>query len=158
MKEKCSLCGKSGVELNYFGEDYEPGQVKIGYKKVCRECFLNLQKEGVKTMGELANFAKRNSQFITLSDGESIEAAYKGFKQGINTLDPTKEVIIYQFETEFGTKAFKSGSCALARLFDNVAKDTEIRLTRSGEGNQTKYKLEIKEGDDWKVATKAEDE
>lgn len=149
-KDRCASCGKTGVELNRI--------VGLGNKVVCLECCKSQQEGGCKTMSELANFAKRNSQYISLADGESFEGEYRGFKVGVNTLDPSKEVVIYQFETEYGVKSFKSGSCALARLFDNVAKDSHIKITRTGEGNQTKYKLEMKTEKGWHIVEKAEEE
>src|SRR3990167_9695355 len=73
MKEKprCYICHKSGIELNIYEGSED--------KKICLECFKLKQEGGAnKTMGELSNFAKRNSQFISLADEESIECVYKG--------------------------------------------------------------------------------
>ena len=90
-------------------------------------------------MSELSDYAKRNSQFVKLEDGESLEAIYRGFKVGANPFDPEKEVVSYRLETEYGTKTLRSAATALARLFDKVQEGSEVKITRSGTGNQTKY-------------------
>ena len=149
-KERCCICHKSGVELNTCEGSED--------KKICLACFKLKQEGGVETMGELSSFAKRNSQFISLTDGESIEATYKSFKIGANTYQPDKEVVMYQFETEYGLKTLRSGACGLARLFDNIQKGSKIRLTRHGMGNQTSYNVEIEQNDEWVVVGKEKEE
>lgn len=90
-------------------------------------------------MSELSDYAKRNSQFVKLEDGESLEAVYRGFKVGANPFDPDKEVVSYKLETEYGVKTLRSAATALARLLDKVKEGSEIRITRSGKSTQTKY-------------------
>jgi len=109
-------------------------------------------------MGDLSDFAKRNSQFISLADGESVEVVFKGFKIGANTYQPDKEVVMYQFETEYGLKTLRSGACGLARLFDNIQKGSKVRLTRHGLGNQTSYKVEIEQDGEWVIVGKEKEE
>ena len=90
-------------------------------------------------MGELSNYAKRNSQFVKLEDGNSIEATYLGFKVGASSFDPDKETVSYKLEAEYGVKILQSGAIGLARLFDKVEEGAQVKITRTGKGNQTKY-------------------
>ena len=145
-KDRCYICHKLGIELNTT--TYSDG------KKICRECFLNLQGKGVNTMSELQEYIKRNSRTIFLKDGEKLETVYQGFKIGANRFDPEKESIYYNFETEYGIKQFQSGSIGLAKIFDSIEKGEKIRLTRHGEGNKTKYTIERVNADgSWEPAT-----
>ena len=93
-------------------------------------------------MGHLGDFAKRNSQFISLGDGESIEAVFQSAVVSPNPFDVEKEVVNYKLETEYGLKTLRSGACGLARIFDNIQPETKVRLTREGLGNKTSYKVE----------------
>ena len=109
-------------------------------------------------MGKLGDFAKRNSQYISLDSGESVEAVYKDSIVTPNPFDAEKEVVNYKFETEYGIKTLRSGACALARLFDNIQPGTKIKLTREGLGNKTSYKVEEFVDGKWVMAGKEEDE
>ena len=96
---------------------------------------------------ELQDFRKRSSKFVILKDGESIEGKYQVFKIGTSPFDPEKEIVNYQINTEYGVKTFQSGSGKVADLFDRIEKDADIRITREGEKNDTKYILEQKTAD-----------
>ena len=110
-------------------------------------------------MGGLSDYVKRNSPSITLKDGESVEAIYRGHKIVPNRFNPDKETVAYNLETEFGVKKFSSSAFSLANLFDTIAEGTKIRLTRHGVGNDTKYDLEQDDGGLWKsVELTAEEE
>ena len=148
LPKKCEVCGKSGCELNSYGE----------FKQVCFACFCNLDREGVKKMTELGDFAKRNSQFITLADGESVEAVYKDYVIAPNSFDPEKETVNYKLETEYGTKTFRSGACGLARLFEKIKKGSKVKITRNGTGNKTSYQIEHEVDGGWATVGKEEEE
>lgn len=144
--KRCEECGSTNIELSKYHK-----------KNVCFNCFIKLEKGGTK-MAELGNFAKRNSMFISLDDGESIEAVYKGFKIAVNPYDDTKEIVNYKLETEFGIKTFRSGACALARLFEKIQPDTKIKVTRHGTGNKTSYDIEHQVDGKWTAVGKGEEE
>ncbi len=109
-------------------------------------------------MGNLSDFAKRNSQYVSLVDEESIEATFKSAVVSPNPFDAEKEVVNYRFETEFGIKTLRSGATALARTFDNIQPDTKVKLTREGVGNKTSYKVEIEANGEWVAAVKESEE
>lgn len=93
-------------------------------------------------MGKLTDFAKRNSPFIKLNDGESIEAVYKGFKESSYM---GKETVVYLLDN----KMLTSSSGKLALLMDNVTKETKVKITKHGTGMNTTYSVEVegKDGD-----------
>src|SRR3990167_2963647 len=93
-------------------------------------------------MGKLSDWAKENSQFIKLADKESIELVYKGFKIVPNKFDTDKESIRYIFLVEEKEKFWEKGAGYIAEYFDNVKEGEVVKITRKGEGNQTKYELE----------------
>ena len=107
---------------------------------------------------DLQDYVKRNSKTFSLKDGEFAEVTYRGYKIGANKFDPEKESVYYQFETEYGVKTFQSGALSLANLFDTIEKDTEIRITREGEGNKTKYFVEKKIDGQFVAADTVEEE
>ena len=109
-------------------------------------------------MGKLNDFAKRNSQYISLEDQESVEAVFKNAVITPNPYDAEKEVVNYRFETEYGIKTLRSGATALARIFDNIQPDTKVKLTREGVGNKTSYKVEIETNGEWIAAGKESEE
>ena len=140
MGNSCQVCGKGG-ELC--------GVSKTDFTRVCFECYKTISEGGVTNMGELQDYIKRNSKTVMLKDGETIEVVYRGFKIGANRFDPEKESVYYSLETEFGVKSFQSGALGLANIFDNISEGSKIRLTRHGEGNKTKYKVEVFENGEW---------
>ena len=98
-------------------------------------------------MGELGDWAKKNSKALILDDGESVEATYLGFKIGVNPFDDEKEIAFYKLEVvqdgETLTKTFKSASARAARFFDGLEKGTRVRITRHGLQNETKYEFAV---------------
>ena len=93
-------------------------------------------------MGKLSDWAKENSQFIKLANGESIELVYKGFKIVPNKFDTDKETIRYIFLVNGKEKFWENGTRYAAEYFDNVKEGEVVKITRKGEGNKTKYELE----------------
>jgi len=151
-KTRCCVCHKSCVELNKISEFNDD-------KLYCLECFKSKQEGGVAEMtSELADFRKRNSQFVALADGESIEATYEGFKIGPNPFDDSKEVVNYKLNTAYGLKTFRSGACGLTTLFEKIEPKTKIRITRHGVGSKTSYKIEEELGEEWVVVGKEQED
>jgi len=100
-------------------------------------------------MSELQDYIKRNSKTISLKDGESVEVIYKGYKIGANKYDPEKETVYYTLGTKYGDKIFQSGALSLANIFDSIKKGAKIKLTRTGEGNKTKYSIKEYINNEW---------
>ena len=89
------------------------------------------------------DFIFENSLFLSLQDGESFEGIYKGYEIVPSTFDPEKEVLSYNFEVNGTEKPFKSGSLKLAQQLKDIASGTNVRISRSGEGSKTTYKVEV---------------
>jgi hypothetical protein len=92
------------------------------------------------TMGELTNWAKANSKFIKLADGEKFTGKYLGYQKGSFRGTP---LIEYKFEITGEAKIFSSGSNKLATRMDNVDKGKIVTVKRFGEGYETNYEVEI---------------
>lgn len=92
-------------------------------------------------MGKLNDFAKENSRFFKISDGESIEAVFEGFTIGKSSFDPERNVVSYTLKTDEGKKIWNSSSPRVASFFDKVSPGQTVRIHRSGEGTNTKYDL-----------------
>ncbi len=90
-------------------------------------------------MGELANWAKSQSQFIKILDGETIEATYKGATKTISTFDNKSSTICYNFDD----KLFNSASKKLAEVFDDIPVGSRVRVTRIGIAQGTRYEVEV---------------
>ena len=146
-----TVCWGCDKEISYEGEKYQDincpncGCQNSIYNPADKPLIIepdpfdlvetNLQTEEDE-MGELSKWAKENSKFLKLVDGESYEGVYKGYKEGTNMNgDPT---IIYKIDD----KELKSSSTKLAEEIDKIAVETKIKITRTGEGLQTKWMVE----------------
>ena len=90
--------------------------------------------------GQLSDFAKKNSKFVSFDDEGVIEGAFEGAK--IVTKDSfgeEKEVCRYKIEG----KTFDSISGSLATQMDEVVVGDKVRITRKGQGAETKYHVEV---------------
>jgi hypothetical protein len=90
------------------------------------------------TMGKLGDWAKDQSPYIKLEDGESFIGIYRGYKESNYKGTPLIEYSI-------GEKKISSGSAKLAKRMDNVPEGTKIKIIRFGEGYDTNYEIEILE-------------
>ena len=94
-------------------------------------------------MGKLMDRVKELSPFIRLTSGESITGVYKSWREVPNRFDPEKTNFQYELEVGGKKKFWESGNSQIAFFFDGITKDTEVIITRTGEGRDTKY--EVKE-------------
>ena len=118
------VCNHCGVELAVYNPaDYKP--------------YVPEGTESEEEVGNLTKWAKENAKFLKLTDGESYEGIYKGYKEGTNMNgDPT---IIYKIDD----KELKSSSTKLASEMDVIAEGSKIKISRTGEGLQTKWTVEV---------------
>ena len=94
----------------------------------------------------LSDYAKSKSNFVSLKDGESYMAVYKGFKFiEKESFGETKEYARYLLmDLEDGiVRNFDSMSGSLANRVDEIEIGTRIKITRAGEKMDTKYDVEI---------------
>ena len=96
-------------------------------------------------MGNLKQWAKENSNWLKLDDGETFHGQYLGYSFAIN--QNGKEVPCYKFKDMQGnTKTLQSVSQVLINLFDEETgkfkKGDSIRITRRGLEKETKYEVE----------------
>ena len=92
-------------------------------------------------MGKLSDWVDEKSDFLVIEDGESAEVTFLGYELTKSTFG--KETVRYQFDTEFGKKSWDSSAKNVALFFDKLKKGLKVRMTRTGEGTDTKYKTEL---------------
>ena len=81
-------------------------------------------------MGELANTAKKNSNFLKIARNETVTVTFKGYRIIPSTMDPTKDSVQYKFDTEFGEKFWTNGNSQIMMFFDNLQPGTVVAITR----------------------------
>lgn len=121
-------------ECNVMNSIYDPD--KPDWKPENQPTTNDEWLESEEEMGDLSNWSKENSKFIKIKSGESFEGVYEGYKEGVNMNG--EPAIIYKFDG----KEFKSSSAKLAESFDKIAKGTKVKISREGEGLQTKWEVE----------------
>lgn len=105
-------------------------------------------------MGALKEWAKKNSPFLSLGDGEMVEAEYMGFKIVGDSRNPDKDKPVYKLGVlnEDGSKVvkmFETAAGKVARFFDRLSDEKSVgkpirqgimvRITRHGLDTATKY-------------------
>ena len=95
-------------------------------------------------MGELGQWANKNSKFIKIGDGGSVVAEFKGFTESSFRGNP---VIEYALKVDGEEKVLTSSSGKFARSMDDISVGDIIKITRTGTGTDTNYQVQIK-GDD----------
>lgn len=81
-------------------------------------------------MGLLADAAKKNSNFLILAKGESIEVTYLSVRLVPSTMDPTKDVAQYKFSTPHGDKFWTNGNGKIMTFFDTLEAGRIVRIKR----------------------------
>lgn len=90
-------------------------------------------------MGIGKDYAKRTSKFVQIGDGESYEGVFEGMKSVVkDSFGEEKEVMRYKLDG----KTFDSMSGSLARQMDNLLPGNRVKISRTGDGAATKWKVE----------------
>lgn len=122
-------------------------------------------------MGKLGAWAKDNSPFLSLDDGETVQVEYLGYKMVQDRRDANKEKPVYKMawlqpDGSKVVKLFETSAGNVAKFFDPLSdelgkakKITMVSITRHGVGTDTKYKLVEMDasGQPTGVAAEAED-
>ena len=90
-------------------------------------------------MSGLSDFRKKNSNFLTLADGETVKGEYLGYKITPSPFDPEREVVLYYLEVEGQKKIFRSSSNKAAEFFEKIKKLQKVVIKRLGTGRDTQY-------------------
>lgn len=85
-------------------------------------------------MGRLREFAKENSLYVKLGDGESYEGIYFGFRESSYKGKPL-------IEYKLDDKILSSSAGYLAECMDQIPLKTKIKITRNGLAMQTTYRV-----------------
>lgn len=96
----------------------------------------------------LNTYAKENSTFVSIDDGGSYTAIYKGYKFiEKDFAGETNEYVRYLFEDleDKIVRNFDSRSGVLAKIFEEIKEGTKVTISRKGEGLDTKYTVKIEE-------------
>lgn len=90
-------------------------------------------------MGDLAEWGKSNNRYITIEDGKYYEGVFQGARVTQSTFDPEKDTIQYKLDG----KLFNCASRKLAIMMDTIPIGTKVRINRDGQGNKTKYTVQV---------------
>jgi len=99
-------------------------------------------------MKDLLQFIKEKSLYVSLKSGESYSGVYKGYKFIEKDIQgETKEVARYLLEDlhDQVVRNFDSQSVGLAKLMNEVPVGAIVKISKTGEGFDTKYKVEFGE-------------
>lgn len=94
-------------------------------------------------MGKLNQWAKENSRFFKIADGETVTVVFEGYKIGKSSFDPERDVVAYTLKTAEGRKVWNTSSSNVAEFFDKVKPSQTVSITRDGIGRNTKYQLSV---------------
>lgn len=89
-------------------------------------------------MGQLADTAKKNSNFLKMNKGETILVTFLSYRVVPSSLDPTKDTVQYKFSTEHGDKFWTNGNSSIMMFFDELAAGTKVLITREAWLNKDK--------------------
>lgn len=96
---------------------------------------INAQLDGVQNkggeMGELNELAKKQSKFLQLDVGESIEAKFVDYKIIPSQYDPEKETVQYRLSIDGKDKFWTNGSGTVMQAFDEIPKGNIVRISRN---------------------------
>lgn len=91
---------------------------------------------------DLKKWASGQTRFVRLSDGDSLEAVFLKATEIEDTFNPGKTKIRYALEVDNEQKFLESSSGTLAREMYPIEEGEVIKITRTGEGMNTRYKVE----------------
>lgn len=81
-------------------------------------------------MGELANAAKRNSNFLRIQKGETVLVRYDGYRLIPNKQDPNKEVAQYIVNDNGAKKFWDNSNSKIMFFFDVLPIGSWVKITR----------------------------
>ena len=103
----------------------------------------------------LKEWASKQSNNIKLEDGETITAKYKGYEEGEFKGTPR---IGYHLEIDGEVKKLFSSSVKFAAKMNDISVGETIKITRSGEGVETRYGVVVKPTEEPKSTEEVWDE
>jgi len=92
-------------------------------------------------MGDLKNWARCQSKFLKLDDGEEIKAQYEGYDEIPNKFDPDKRSIRYKLNVNGERKYWENGTGRVAMQFDNIPEGALVCIKREGLDKKTQYTI-----------------
>lgn len=96
---------------------------------------------------DLKQWAKDNTKFLKILNGETFEGFYMGFNIVPNTFDPDKQSIQYKLKyTDCENIVYwTNGSTSVANAMSNFEEGDVITISRTGSGtHDTKYEIKRK--------------
>lgn len=86
-----------------------------------------------------------NSQFLQFDEEGRIEGSYLGCQLEDDNFNPGQQRVSYMFDMDGEQKGFGSSSKRLAKAFlkANPKVGETVRITRTGEGFDTQYEVEV---------------
>jgi len=97
-------------------------------------------------MGQLKKWSDKNSKFVKIEDGQTIEAVFEGYKIITSHFDSDREVIRYLLKIDDTVKPWETGASTVAVFFDTVQPGEKVRITRHGTGKNTTFECQTIKG------------
>ena len=91
-------------------------------------------------MIDLKDWAFKNSPFLKISDGETIEAEFVEDGEVVDNFNPEKKKIQYTLSIKGVKKFLASGSAATAMFMATIKPREMIAISKTGEGQKSRYK------------------
>lgn len=90
----------------------------------------------------LVEWARQNSIYLTLTDGETFEGKFVGYKLIPSQYDPKKEVVLYTFAYPDGKEIYwKAGSTKAAKFLGSLSPGDSFFMMRHGLEKNTTYEF-----------------
>ena len=93
-------------------------------------------------MAGLKNWASKNRRYLKVAANETVYCQYINYEEFVDKENEDRQKIRYFFEVDGGEKLLESQSVALAESMAEINFGQWIKLTRTGEGRSTKWKVE----------------
>ena len=92
-------------------------------------------------MGDLMDWKKEQSDFVTLKSGESFTGVYKSWKLVGSRFDPEKQIPRFTFDVDGKEKSMDNSNGSLLSGMDGIEEGTRVTITRTGEKTNTRYQV-----------------
>lgn len=95
-------------------------------------------------MKSLKDYARDNSKFVKIRDGESLDLIYQGYSYTKSEDDPDKENVLYEvnYLDQPGKKFYwKTSSVFVAASLSEFQPGQIFKVSRTGDGKNTRYKI-----------------
>lgn len=89
----------------------------------------------------LKDYVNNRRKYISISDGETIEAAYLGFDIIPSKFNTDEDTVRYKLEIDGEIKPWDTSATSVADAFCDIEPGQGVSITRLGTGTKTRYEI-----------------